>query len=74
MIWNARRVRFAHLQRNDYFNISRLSHSAECSKRYFHRRGCKAKEQSKSQNAVDRYDPADEKRIQKSPQTFLNPE
>ena len=54
--------------------ISRLSHSAECSKRYFHRRDCKVKEQSKSQNAVDRYDPADEKRIQKSPQTFLNPE
>ena len=40
MIWNARRVRFAHLQRNDYFNISRLEHSAECSKRYFHERGC----------------------------------
>ena len=32
------------------------------------------KEQSKSQNAVDLYDPTGEKRIQKSPQAFLNPE
>ena len=32
------------------------------------------KEQSKSQNAVDLHDPTGEKRIQKSPQAFLNPE
>ena len=32
------------------------------------------KEQSKSQNAVDLYDPTSEKGIQKSPQAFLNPE
>ena len=32
------------------------------------------KEQSKSQNAVDLYDPTGEKGIQKSPQAFLNPE
>ena len=32
------------------------------------------KEQSKSQNAVDLYDPTGEKGTQKSPQAFLNPE
>ena len=34
-IWNARRVRFAHIQRKNYFFISRLSRSAERSKRIF---------------------------------------
>ena len=65
--------------------ISRLSHSAECSKRYFHgkdRRGKQAAspatplfpQETGVADAVLIYDPSGENGFQESPQTFLKPE
>ena len=52
MIWNGLRVRSGHIQRKDYFNISRLSHSAECSKRYFHKWDRRGKQHLQSKSAI----------------------
>ena len=39
MIWNARRVRFAHIQRKNYFKWSNAEASADAPALHFHRRG-----------------------------------
>ena len=65
--------------------ISRLSHSAECSKRYFHGKGRRGKQVAlpatplfpKETGVADAaliYDPSCENGFQESPQTFLKPE
>ena len=59
------------------FIISRLSRSAERSKRYFHGRGRNGKRHLQRRLLCKRgaalYDPTCEKGVQESPQTFLNP-
>ena len=65
--------------------ISRLSRSAERSKRYFHGKGRRGKQvalpatplfpkETGVADAVSIYDPSGENGFQESPQTFLNPE
>ena len=65
--------------------ISRLSRSAERSKRYFHRKGRRGKQialpatplfpkETGVADAVSIYDPSGENGFQESPQTFLKPE
>ena len=71
MIWNGLRVRSGHIQRKDYFNISRLSHSAECSKRYFYRGIVMIKRRFQTANAGRLCDLSREKVFQPIPQDWL---
>ena len=61
----------------EILKFSRLSRSAERSKRYFHGRGRGGKRHLQRRLLRKRgaalYDPTCEKRVQESPQTFLNP-